>query len=168
MSEAIQARARIVDGNGVMTPEFFRAWQATSRSLSAAPVGHLYMSGNATATEITAVGTPVKVEGSTTAGELYAFDHTAGRLTYTGAMGRTMVVSVMASLTSTSGNKVGIAVAKNGAAVSESFVTVGGGTSFVAAQTVVQLVPGDYLEPFASNESEATHINVTDLSLVAR
>ena len=116
MSEAVNfpARARIVDAAGIMTPEFFRALQSVARNASQ-PVGAMYLAGNASATACTP--TPVKIDGTTTAGELYAFDHTTGCLTYTGALAKVLAVTVFASFTTASG-KVGIGVSVNGAATS--------------------------------------------------
>lgn len=158
------ARAQAVDAGGRLTPEFFRALQA----LGSSAYGALSFTGNAGATTIAGIGTPVLVSGTTTAGLLSSFDHTSGRLTYTGAASAVLTVSVMASLTSTSDNKCGIAVAVNGSPVAEGYVTAGTGTAFVSAQKLVELVQGDYLEAFVSNETATNAVTVSDLSMVAR
>lgn len=158
------ARARAVDAGGGLTPEFFRAL----RAMGAASYGAMSFAGNAGATTIAGIGTPVLVSGTTTAGLLSGFDHTNGRLTYTGAASAVLTVSVMASLTSTSGNKCGIAVAVNGSPVAEGYVTAGTGAAFVSAQKLVELVQGDYLEAFVSNETATNAVTVSDLSLICR
>lgn len=157
------ARIRAVDTNGVMTPEFYRALQSLARS-AVAPVGSMTMTGNASAT--TASGTPAKVAGTTTAGELYAFDHTTGRLTYTGTVAKALRVIVTASFTSTSGNKVGVGVSINGTA-SMQYATAGSGTDHITAQAVHEFSPGDYIEAIVSNAS-GNPVTVTDLAVTAR
>lgn len=162
MSEAVSfpARARIVDAAGIMTPEFFRALQSVARNASQ-PVGAMYLAGNASAT--TCTPTPVKIDGTTTAGELYAFDHATGRLTYTGALAKVLAVTVFASFTTASG-KVGIGVSVNGAATM-SYATATAG--FISAQVAVELKLGDYIEAVVSNAASSA-VTVTDLQLVAR
>lgn len=147
-------RAQAVDNAGRLTPEFWRALRG-----SASPIGHMYMVGNATPS------TSGKVQGTTTAGTCYAFDHTTGRLTYTGADAATLAVSVSASLTSTAGDKVGISVARNGTKLREAFATVGTGTSCVSVVDVVSLVTGDYIDVYVSG---ANPVTVTDLSVTLR
>ena len=164
MSEGIPARIRVVDDRGYMTPEFFRALQAIARSTGSQPVGSMYMSGNATAT--TGTASPVKVAGATTAGELYAFDHTTGRLTYTGALAKVMTATVCATFTSTSGNTVGIGVSVNGTTTMQ-YLTAGSGSGYITAQVVAELQPGDYIEAVTSN-SAGNAVTVTDLQVTAR
>lgn len=150
-------RARAVDEQGRLMPEFWRSL----RRPDAEVVGAMYLSGNASATACTP--TPVKVEGATTAGELYGFDHTTGRLTYTGALAVIVTVTVCASFTTASG-KVGIGVSVNGTAkMSYASATVG----FISAQVAVELTQGDYLEAVVSNAASSA-VTVTDLQLVAR
>lgn len=157
------ARARAVDAGGMLTPEFLRAIQ----NIGSAIYGRAYFAGNASATTIAGIGAPVKVTGTASAGLLAGFTHSSGRLTYTGATARVVTASVMASLASTSGDKCGISVAVNGSPVAEFYSTVGTGTAFVAAQTLVELVQGDYLEAFVSNETATNSVTVSDLSLAA-
>lgn len=163
MSEGINfpARIRAVDGGGYMTPEFFRALQSVVRSLGSQPVGAMYLAGNASATAATA--TPAKVSGTTTAGDLYAFEHSTGRLTYTGTMAKVAVIEVCASFT-TSGGRVGIGVSVNGTATM-SYATATAG--FIAAKVVAELSPGDYIEAVVSNGS-SNAVTVTDMQVIAR
>lgn len=150
-------RARAVDEQGRLMPEFWRSL----RQLEASVIGAMYLAGNASAT--TCTPTPAVVSGTTTAGEMYGFDHTNGRLTYTGAMAKVLAVSVCASFTTASG-KVGIGVSVNGTAtMSYATATVG----FISAQAVVELKQGDYLEAVVSNAASSA-VTVTDLQLVAR
>ena len=150
-------RARAVDEQGRLMPEFWRSLTQPDANI----VGSMYLSGNASATACTP--TPVVVSGTTTPGDLYGFDHTNGRLTYTGSMAKTLALSVCASFT-TSGGKVGVGVSVNGAATMSYATTTAG---FLAAQVAVELSPGDYIEAVVSNAS-SNAVTVTDMQVVAR
>jgi hypothetical protein len=134
-------------------------------------IGHLYWTGNATATTIAVSGTMVKAAGTSTAGALIEkFTHSTGRLTYAG--GFTGAFYIDASVTLTSGNThdIGIVIAKNGTPIanSESRVTTSGTgrVENVSNHTVIQLAPTDYVELWVTNYTTTTDVLIIDLSLL--
>lgn len=165
-------RIRAVEPTGHLTHEFYRALNKGLESIDGSPLAHMTMQGNATATVIAAPATPVKVAGTTTLGDLsQKFDHSNNRLTYTGAQARVLRVSVVAGLTSTAANRLGLMVAKNGAVVADSAsyqtTDAAGLADSLYCQTVVELVAGDYLEVFASNSTAANNVTASSLSVIA-
>lgn len=165
-------RIRAVDADGYLTPEFFRVLNKGLESIDGSPLAHMTMQGNATATAIAAPVTPVRAGGTTTLGALsQKLEHSANRLTYTGTVARVLRVSVVARLTSTDTNSLGLMVAKNGTVVADSasyrVADASGRAESLCCQTVVSLTTGDYLEVFVANATAANNITVTDLSLVA-
>lgn len=168
----LQPKIRAVDDSGAMTPEFYRALNKALASIDGSPLGQMTMQANATATTIAAPSAPVKIEGATALGSLsQKFDHTSNRLTYTGAINRVLRVSVVATMTTTATNRVGLHIYKNGAAVAESaaYMTTdaAGRAQSLVSQALVELATGDYLEAFAENTTAANNLTATYLSVIA-
>lgn len=134
-------------------------------------VANYYMVGNATATVIGVINTPVKGAGTTTNSALtQRFTHTDNRATYSTSLLRTYKLS--ASLVMTSGNnqKLGIYFAKNGAVIPESvgIVTTGaaGRAEGVYIHSIAQLNANDFVEIWVENKTAATNIVVENLNVI--
>lgn len=135
-------------------------------------IGQMYMQGNATATVIGAPSTFVKVAGTTTAGELSKYLHSANRLTCDATIPRRFLVQCVLSFTS--GNNqvcefgfydstiLGIRVPSkvvqttSGAGVAENLVMF----------EIINQDQGDYLEVWAANNTSATNITVTSMNFI--
>lgn len=134
------------------------------------PSGLISLSGNSAATSIGAPATPVKV----TVGGGYWDDQQRshfsmeldGRLTYIGEKNFIGSISVAASAYPSAGTKtLRIYVAVNGAAVTRSKVIAAATNPTQSAYaTTWQRVfaPGDYVELFVDNLTDATNVVVTD------
>jgi len=138
---------------------------------NSAVVGYYTMTENATATVIESTEVAVKVAGTTTGQSVtQRFTHTNNRLTYTGALTRTVRVSVIMGFTTGVNDRVGMYVAKNNSVISfsESYSTANaaGRVESVSGQTIVSLATNDYIEVFVQNESGIRNITVTELSVI--
>lgn len=129
------------------------------------------MTGNAAATTIAVVGTPVKMAGTTVPSGLnQKFDTaTTNRALYSGVVQDNFRVVMFASMTSGNNQDIRMFIAKNGVVVSEStakFRTTGSGeASSIGCQALVALAPTDYVEGWVTNDTATTAIVVTDLNL---
>lgn len=141
---------------------------------NSAEIGSYTMINNATVTVISVSGTAVKILGTTTANPInQKFSHTNNRLTYTGALDRSFIVTVCASANSVgSAKQVGFYVAKNGTVIAESEIYVTTNTSSraegVALQTILDLSTNDYIEVFVENSTDTGNITVTELNTIVR
>ena len=138
---------------------------------NSAVVGYYTMTENATATVIESTEVAVKVAGTTTGQAVtQRFTHTNNRLTYTGALTRTVRVSVILGFTTGANDRVGVYIAKGGTVISfsESYATANaaGRVESVSGQTIVSLATNDYIEIFVQNESGIRNITVTELSVI--
>jgi hypothetical protein len=138
-----------------------------------AEIGNYYMTANATTTTISAVDTPVKILGNTTANTInQKFTHTDNKLTYVGALIRDFQVTATASLTSGNNNVIGLYVAKNGVVIasSEMYSTTssGGRAESITCQTILELNEGDYVEMYVENTTAATNITVEYLNVICK
>ena len=136
-------------------------------------VAQYYMTGNATATSVSVVGTYYKVAGTTNSGSLIQrFNHTNNRLTYTGGITKIFEVNAIASLTSGSGNTVKVSIYKNGSILpeSESLATVSNNnrSENIKCQTLVSLSTNDYFEIYVANNSATQNITVSDLNVIVK
>jgi hypothetical protein len=139
---------------------------------NSASIAFMTMQANTTATTIAATGTRVKISGTTT---LQAISQkftmpTNNRLTYNGAITRDFLVQVTASLEAGNGQELGMYIAKNGT-VQTTSTNMGttGGTGRAdnnACQMIISLSTNDYIEVFVSNETAATNITATYLSVI--
>ena len=138
---------------------------------NSAAISSYYMNGNATATTIAVVNTPVKAAGTTTSSAItQSFTNTDNRATYTGVIQRDFKVSAVMSVTSGNNNQVGVYIAKNGAVVAESeiFVTTnaGGRAEGAVCQAIIEAVTDDYIEIFVENATGTTNITATELNVI--
>lgn len=137
-------------------------------------ISSYYMNENATVTDIITTGVAVKIAGTTTsAGITQRFTNTNNRATYTGALNKTFLVSVVSSVTSTSTNdQIGYYVAKNGVIVASSkiYVTTNSNNraESVSIQGVIELITNDYIEVWIENKSDTSDVTVTDLNVIIR
>jgi hypothetical protein len=135
-------------------------------------LGQIYWHANATATVIAAPSTPVKADATTTGGVMGKFDFTSGRLTYTGSKTRTFLVSATLSAESGNNHIIAVYIAKGGSTLPDSKILITtsgtGKAENAGAQTAVELAPNEYIEVFVANNTSATNITVTDLSLIVR
>lgn len=151
-----------------------KAWFRDCRGvMNSNEIGQYTMTGNATVTTISALSTPVKVAGTTTASAVnQKFTHTSNRLTYTGAITRDFYVSATVTLSSGNNNQVGVYVTKNGLTLdeSETYLTTntGGRVENGMVQTLVELSENDYIEIFVENNTSTTNVTVQDLNTVIR
>lgn len=139
---------------------------------NSATVGYMTMQNNATATTITTTGVPVKLAGTTALAAItQKFTHTSNRLTYTGALPRDVRISATSTLLTTgAGQSIGIYIAKNGSVITESknsaTTSAANRAENLKAQTIVNLVTGDYIEIFGVNDSAANNITSEQLSVI--
>lgn len=138
-----------------------------------AEIGNYFMTNNATTTTITAIDTPVKVLGTSTANAInQKFTHSNNRLTYVGALIRDFQVTATLSLTSGNNNVVGVYVAKNGNIItsSEMYSTTssGGRAESITCQTILELNQNDYVEIFVENASAVSNITVEYLNVITK
>jgi hypothetical protein len=145
---------------------FFRNNGITNSSA----ICQFYMTANATATVIAVAGTFVKVAGTTTAGTLNQKFTTATtqRATYAGAVTESFRIVTFATMTSGNNQTLRMQIAKNGVVQVDStarFKTTGSGdASSIGTQAFVTLAPGDYVELWATNDTAANNITVTDMN----
>ena len=146
-------------------------WSNCRGVRNSATIGFMTMLGNATATTVSASGTYYKVAGTTTEEAVTErFSHASNRLTYDGALTRDFKVVASGSATSGNNQELGVRIALNGTTLTNSTgvsTTSGSGKAEgLYAQTVLELVPTDYLEVFVSNETSTSNITVPNLSVV--
>lgn len=134
---------------------------------------YITMNGNATATTISATGTPVKAAGTTTGSSVsqkFDVSTTSNRAVYTGSLTRLSAVTAIVSLTAGNGHQVGVYIAKNGTVIdeSETYLTTNasGRLENGSVQTITLCASGDYFEVFVENNTATANITVEDLSLV--
>lgn len=143
--------------SGVASSDILALWSNCRGIKNSDSVATMYMQGNATATDIITVATPIKIAGTTIAGaNNQRFDHATNKLTYTGARTRDFFVSVTATLTAGGSNdEYGFYIAKNGVEINESeqYVTANtaGRVESVALQAIIELSTTDYVEVFMEN-----------------
>lgn len=155
----VDNRARFVDCVGVT---------------NTAQVASYSMNENATPTVIAASGTAVKIAGSTVGGAItQKFTLTDNRATFVGGFPRTVVVSAVLSVGASAQNlQLEFTIAKNGLPLSDSTIRVTTNSAnraeSVAVQCVVAIAPGDYLEVWGANLTNADDFTVTSLNFLAR
>lgn len=147
-------------------------WTENRSIKNSAAITGYYMLGNATATVIGAVSTPVKVAGTTTEATIsQRFTvATTNRATYDGAITRDFRVTVTLSLSSGNNQQIAAYVAKNGSIISESVVNLttnsGGRLENGMMQVTTELIDTDYIEIFVENNTAATNITVEDMNVI--
>ena len=134
--------------------------------------GFYYILNNATPTTFSAVGTPTKILGTTTAGSgSQKFLFSDNRATYTGTIGRSFIVRAVVSITSNSNNdEISIYVALNGVILAESVSQMTTNNNFraenVSIQSPVMFTENDYIEIWAENTQDSSPITVTFLNTI--
>lgn len=132
--------------------------------------GNIYVTG-ASVTPIAAVTTPIKVSGTTTAANLFRFTAPlSNRMVYTGTKTRKFYAIAAISMTSPSNNKVyKFYLAKNGVLLLETAqsrkITTGSDVGALSISGVVELSPGDFIEVWVENLTDATGITVQSMNL---
>lgn len=134
--------------------------------------GSYYMTGNGTATTISAADTFYKIAGTTTAGSLNSgFTHANNRLTTTSDYIRRYAVNFNASFTAGNDNVLTFAVAVNGTVNTESKVLMtasgAGAGENVCGFATIELDPAttaDYVEIWVANASQ-TNVTVSRLQV---
>lgn len=132
------------------------------------------MQGNATATTIAAIATPVKVAGTTTASSItQGFDTaTTNRAEYVREVARTFRVTATVTVSGATNKEVGVFIAKNGTV---DTTTRGGGSTGsggradgVVSQGVFDMSDTDYLEVWIENADSTDNLTVDDLNFIAQ
>lgn len=157
---------------GVLFSDNKSRWTENRGITNSAALTGYYMHGNATATTISATGTPVKVAGTTT--EISISQRftvtTTNRATYAGAIDRDFKATVICSVSSGNGHQIGIYIAKNGTELNESETYVTTNASGRLENGTCHVVTGlsneDYLEVFVENNTAITDITVEDLNFI--
>jgi hypothetical protein len=160
-----------------VTGSFSNAWEVESTGLNTekddVAAGNLYMI-SAVTTVISAVNTPVKIAGTTTATNLFRVTSPANnRLTYTGTKQKRFQVICSLTATQVSTNKYfSFYIAKNGVILPESRqeVKIINSTDQgpVTLSCTVPLSPNDYVEVWVENETSSTDLTVQTLNLSIR
>lgn len=153
---------------------FTNAWEVEATGLNTekddVASGNIYITGSAS-TVFSAINTPVKLAGTTTAASLFRTTSPANnRMTYTGAKTRRFQVMGTLSMTAAGSNKnFSFYIAKNGVILPESKqwlrLNASSDRDCVSLSCTVQLAPNDYIEVWVENNSDATAIIVESLNL---
>lgn len=131
-----------------------------------------YMNDNVTVTVITTINTPVKVLGTTTAGDLADFTHTSNRLTYTGTTTKKFMVEAIASINPASGLGIDYStyIAVNGVIKASSknraFSSAGSQIPINSA-CLCELATNDYVEVWIENNDNTVNVTMTQLNMIA-
>jgi hypothetical protein len=147
----------------------FRDNRGIANSISA---GQYYMNGNTTPTTIASSGTYTKILGSTSAGSIVQrFDvSTSNKAIYTGSLTDNFIVHVVLTFTGTNNDDLSFKIAKNGVEIDSSQLSrtvVGTGNyASVALQDIVELSTNDYIEVFATNDTNTNNIIIKDLNVI--
>jgi len=157
--------------SGITSDNNKSRWSECRGIPNSSAISGYYMNGNTTATVISAIGTAVKVAGTTTSAAItQKFTNTDNRSTYNGAILRDFKVTVVLSANSGNNNEIGIYIAKNGTLITESEIYIttnaGGRAEGGVVQTIVALTQDDYIEVFVENSTSDTNITVSELSVI--
>lgn len=158
--------ASIVAGSGISVQVVNDAGIQIS-SIADEIYAQVTLHGNATATVISTIGTPVKVAGTWVAGTVASFTaSTTGRLTYTGGTTETVSFRASVTLVPVGTNQVlTIQFAKNGVAIPDSRITrtvSAGASGNVSLFYNSAMTASDYMEIFVSNGTSTNDITVVD------
>jgi hypothetical protein len=153
---------------------FTNAWEAEATGISTekddVASGNIYLNSPTTST-FTAINTPTKILGTTTAVSLFrATSPSNNRMTYTGAkIRRFQVMGSMSMIASGSNKNFSFYIAKNGVVLPESKqwlkLNASSDRDCVALSCTVQLAPNDYIEVWVENNSDATSVSVESMNL---
>jgi len=154
-----------------LTSNKIRSWSpAQLKKVVEQIYGEMSMIDNGTDTVIATVDTPVKVAGTTVAGEKHAdITHTDNKLQYTGAETRRfrVDVSLSAQRATGTGNKCFQAfIAKNGTVETKSQQgneTIGDNYRPMSTAVIVQLATNDYIEIWMENCTDDEDFEVVNM-----
>jgi hypothetical protein len=134
--------------------------------------GKYYMNGNSTPTVIASSGTYTKILGSTSAGSIVQrFDvSTSNKAIYIGSLTDNFIVHVVLTFTGNNNDDISFKIAKNGIEIDSSELSktvVGTGNySSIALQDIIELSTNDYIEVFATNDTNTNDIIIKDLNVI--
>ena len=154
--------------SGAITPETIRDLLATLN-----PANGSLFENVAAPTTIAVAGTYVKAAGTTTAGELLDMSMPAdNRLQYDGVVEAHLHCAITVSFVSAGNNQViGLAAYLNGALIPGSIVRhkLGGGgdVSAIALHTDIDVVAGDFIELWLTNETGTATVTIEQLYMSA-
>ena len=166
-------------GNGTkVAGTFSKKWEVEGAGINtekdATATGSLYISSTAV-TSISAMNTPKKIGGITTATELTRFTSPASnRLQYDGSKTRTFMVTAALSANGASGTYLySFYVYKNGVQVPASrqrtkVYSSSGDIQMVAIVCTVTMAPGDYIELWAENNDSNVDLTVQNMTLTVK
>jgi hypothetical protein len=137
---------------------------------------YYFMQNNATATTIVATNTYVDIAGTTTAGDLQRFTHSANRATYVGVINRSFIASATATLTAGNNQTISMRfVVRNAAntiiATSPAIdvTTSGSGRSEnIKVEFPISLNAGDYVRAQVANQTTTSNITANDLIVIIK
>ncbi|MBL4589618.1 MAG: hypothetical protein JKY11_06030 [Alphaproteobacteria bacterium] len=138
---------------------------------NSARLSNYYMIGNATATVITTINTPVKALGTTTSDPItQKFTNTNNRATSTGAIAKTYRATAYAALTSTTNVQMAIYIAVNDTVILQSvgfaIAGTGGNAESVASAALSNIEETDYIEVWVENQTGTQNITVENLNVI--
>ena len=157
--------------SGVAFDDNKSLWVNCSNVSNSASIASAFMVGNATATAVVSVDTPLKVAGTTTAGAInQKFTHTSNRLTYGGMISRSFRLTATASFTGGNNKVFSFYFYKDGVKLAESEVsatTNGTGKSEnVTIQSIEVLTNGEYIEVYIENNTDAADPTVSSMNMI--
>lgn len=169
--------AEFIGDGTYITGAFAKQWEVECLGINTekddVASGNLYISSSA-ATTFTAVNTPTKVLGTTTAVSLFRVSSPSNnKLTYTGTRTRRFALICSLSLTSGGNNKYySFYIYKNGVMLPESKqeLKLGSGVDkgSVTLSCTLQLNPNDYIEVWVENTTDNTSVTVESLNLAIK
>lgn len=158
--------------NGLTSSDDKARWSECRGIDNSAAISNYYMTGNSTATTVSATNTPYKAAGTTSSASItQKFTNSSNRATYDGAIKRDFKVTAVMSVNSGNNHQVGIYIAKNGTVLPESemYVTTnaGGRAEGAVVQAILDLTQNDYVEVFVENSTAVANITVTEMNVIA-
>ena len=153
---------------------FTKQWEVESTGIDTetddVASGNVYIS-SPTLTTIASLNTPVKISGITIATNLFRFTSPANnRMMYDGTKTRKFETIASLSISSSSNNKnFSFYLAKNGSILPESKqqrkMSSSGDIGALSLTGIVSLAPGDYVEVWVENNTDATDITIQSMNL---
>lgn len=126
--------------------------------------GLIHTEANALESVISATGTPVKLNAVFLDDDISRFTSDGtGRLTYVGEISARLPIDITATVEAASGGdkQIGLCVSLNGSPITTTCVQGTASSSKLTSLTTIwqyDFQPGDYIEPFVSNESDTTNV----------
>ena len=167
-------QSMLFTGTGTyITGTFTDNWDVESIGISTQnddqATGNIYMT-TATATPFTALNTPTKIVGTTTATNLYRVTAPiSNRLTYTGRKVQSFTITCALSFSGTNNKNISFYICKNGVKLPESEMYTkmnsNGDQQALPLTCIVSLNPNDYIEVWAENNTDNSSITVQTLNL---